>query len=172
MFFVRAVVKCIIEEDGKILFVQEGTGASWKPGSWALPGGKMEPKETFSEAIKREVKEETGLRIEPEGLLQIQEVIAKVGEDDRLIHYFIFVCRKRGGKLIKPDGKHVAGFKWMSGKDIEKTLKKDFAEFYYKDLFKSYFKSKPKLLNHDFIKIWNDNSNKRFKDWVEKSMRI
>jgi 8-oxo-dGTP pyrophosphatase MutT (NUDIX family) len=33
--------------------------------SWELPGGGMEPGETYIEAAVRELKEETGIRIEP-----------------------------------------------------------------------------------------------------------
>jgi 8-oxo-dGTP diphosphatase len=50
---VRATVIC--EQDRHILLVR-------KPKSrWTLPGGKVEPGETFADAALRELQEETGL---------------------------------------------------------------------------------------------------------------
>lgn len=40
---------------------------------WCLPGGWVEPGESLAEAVRREVAEETGLQIEPEGLLSLME---------------------------------------------------------------------------------------------------
>jgi ADP-ribose pyrophosphatase YjhB (NUDIX family) len=40
-------------------------------GRWAVPGGYMEPGETFREACAREVLEETGLRVCPSALIAV-----------------------------------------------------------------------------------------------------
>ncbi len=50
-------VKCIIEHNGKILFVQLGYAHK----SWTIPGGGVGKKETFEQAIRREIKEEVGI---------------------------------------------------------------------------------------------------------------
>lgn len=42
-------------------------------GSWYLPAGRMEPRETIVEALQREVKEEAGLHCEPLTLLSVEE---------------------------------------------------------------------------------------------------
>jgi len=40
---------------------------------WKLPGGFMDPKERISQAVEREVKEETGVEAKFEGLVGLRE---------------------------------------------------------------------------------------------------
>jgi|APCry1669189768_1035252.scaffolds.fasta_scaffold01698_7 mutator protein MutT len=55
----RAVVALIFNKDGKIL----GVSRKNNPNDMGLPGGKVDPGETLTEAIIREVREETGLNV-------------------------------------------------------------------------------------------------------------
>ncbi|MDN8759557.1 NUDIX hydrolase, partial [Staphylococcus aureus] len=55
----KVVYALIQDEAGNILLVHNTDG-----GGWSLPGGKVEYGETLVEALKREVREETGLAIE------------------------------------------------------------------------------------------------------------
>ena len=50
------VVAAVICKDDKIFATQRGYG-EWKDW-WEFPGGKMEPRETPEEALKREIREE------------------------------------------------------------------------------------------------------------------
>lgn len=65
----RLPVLCCPQEE--VLMTQEA-----KPecrGRWYLPAGRMEPRETAAEALRREVAEETGLRCQPVSLLAVEE---------------------------------------------------------------------------------------------------
>jgi 8-oxo-dGTP diphosphatase len=53
----------ITRADGRFLLGQRAPGTFY-PGYWEFPGGKVEPGETPSEALIRELREELGLRVE------------------------------------------------------------------------------------------------------------
>jgi len=57
------VITFLIEYGGKFLIVKRAQGESNFPGKWAFPGETVENKETVVDAIRRGVKEETGLDI-------------------------------------------------------------------------------------------------------------
>lgn len=55
----QRVANCIYRKDDKILLLQKP-----RRGWWAIPGGKVEPKETVKAAAIREYWEETGIQIQ------------------------------------------------------------------------------------------------------------
>ena len=57
-----AAVGAIAIEDGRILLIRRGHAPSL--GLWSLPGGRVEPGESDVDAVRREVAEETGLRVD------------------------------------------------------------------------------------------------------------
>ncbi|XP_029459697.1 8-oxo-dGDP phosphatase NUDT18 isoform X2 [Rhinatrema bivittatum] len=65
------VLGILLNEQGEVLMIQEAKRACY--GKWYLPAGRMELGETILEALKREVKEETGLECEPGTLLVVEE---------------------------------------------------------------------------------------------------
>ncbi len=70
-------------EKGEVLLVRRNRAPAL--GQWSLPGGRVEWGETLREAIAREVREETGVDIEVEGLAGIAERI--LPDDDGKIEY-------------------------------------------------------------------------------------
>lgn len=57
---VELTVLCLIEDGNKIL-LQNRIKKDWR--DYAMPGGHVEPGESFVDAVIREMKEETGLTI-------------------------------------------------------------------------------------------------------------
>ncbi|MBR4404697.1 MAG: 8-oxo-dGTP diphosphatase [Clostridiales bacterium] len=57
---VELTVLCLIQDGGKLL-LQNRVKEDWK--GYTLPGGHVEPGESFVDAVVREMKEETGLDI-------------------------------------------------------------------------------------------------------------
>jgi len=64
------VASVLFNDDGKVLLMQEAKTSCY--GKWYLPAGKVEVGESFTEAAKREVLEETGLIMEPTGLITVE----------------------------------------------------------------------------------------------------
>ena len=57
---VELTVLCLIQDGDRVL-LQNRAKKDWK--GYTLPGGHVEPGESFVDAVKREMKEETGLDI-------------------------------------------------------------------------------------------------------------
>lgn len=62
---VRAVIR---EEAGRCLLLRRSPVNQGFAGYWQWPGGKADPGEEFENALRREVREETGLEIELDSL--------------------------------------------------------------------------------------------------------
>lgn len=60
---------------------------------WNLPGGRVESRELPTEAVIREVAEETGLTV------KIEHFIGVYGKTDKDELVFTFLCRPTGGRL-------------------------------------------------------------------------
>ena len=63
----------IVIRDGALLMVQRGRDPG--RGLWSVPGGRVERGEYLTDALVREVREETGVTVEVGDLLGIYEVI-------------------------------------------------------------------------------------------------
>jgi ADP-ribose pyrophosphatase YjhB (NUDIX family) len=96
-------VSAAILREGKVLIVRRAR----KPalGVYTLPGGVVEAGETLEEALKREVREETSLVIEPVTLAGHREVIIRdaAGRVERHFVILCFASRWRGGELVLND---------------------------------------------------------------------
>jgi 8-oxo-dGTP diphosphatase len=97
---------------GPILLVERG-GAPLK-GYWSLPGGLVETGESLDEAVRREVLEETGLRVQPVEMLGIFERIMRDAKGRAEYHYVLadYICKVVGGTLRAGDD--VARVEWVT----------------------------------------------------------
>jgi mutator protein MutT len=92
-------VGAVIVEAGQVLLVRRGTEPL--KGHWSLPGGLVELGEGLLNAVVREVREETGLVVEPVELIELLDRIHR--EADRVRYHYViadYLCRVTGGKLL------------------------------------------------------------------------
>lgn len=87
----------VIKRDSVLLIRR---GSEPHKGEWSLPGGMVELGEKLEAAVRREIREETGLRVKPLELLMVFERIVRKDKKVRF-HYTVldFHCRPEGGKL-------------------------------------------------------------------------
>jgi ADP-ribose pyrophosphatase YjhB (NUDIX family) len=91
-------VGAVVVDEGRVLLVRRGSEPL--KGHWTLPGGMLEVGETLAAGVAREVREETGLEVEPVELVEVLDRIHREGDRVRF-HYVIadFLCRVTGGTL-------------------------------------------------------------------------
>lgn len=90
-------VQAWIESEGRYLALRRDQDPC--RGEWNMPGGFVEAGESGEEAIRREVREETGLEIEPLGVLGIFASTYGDGDDALPIFDVAYHCRLAGGNL-------------------------------------------------------------------------
>ncbi len=106
----------MIFDAGRILLVERGREPL--KGWWSLPGGAVETGERLSDAIKREVLEETNLSVEAIEAVEIFERLMYDAADCIEYHYVLidYLCQVRGGELrAGDDSSNVA---WVKREDL------------------------------------------------------
>jgi ADP-ribose pyrophosphatase YjhB (NUDIX family) len=96
-------VGALIFQNDRILMV-ERAGEPLK-GWWSLPGGVVETGETLEQAVRREVREETGLEVGELGFVEVFERIMPDEAGNAEYHYVLidYLCHPVGGTLRAGD---------------------------------------------------------------------
>jgi ADP-ribose pyrophosphatase YjhB (NUDIX family) len=105
----------VVIDRQRVLLIRRGSEPL--KGEWSIPGGLLELGEELAEGVRRELKEETGLEVEPlETLLAFDRIVR---EGRRVKYHYVIVdylCRRRRGRL-RP-ASDVVDARWVRRADL------------------------------------------------------
>jgi ADP-ribose pyrophosphatase YjhB (NUDIX family) len=77
----------VIDARGNVLLVKRGNEP--RKGHWSIPGGLLELGESLAEGVAREIREETGLTVQPQAVVEVVDRIYK--EEGRVRYHYVIV---------------------------------------------------------------------------------
>jgi 8-oxo-dGTP diphosphatase len=117
----KVAAKAVItDEDGKVLVLREGNAyeEGTNIGKYGLPGGRIDTGEAYEEGLRREVKEETGLEVEPLYPIYVGEWRPVIKDVPHQIIAIFTVCKAKT-KNIKLSEEH-DDYKWVDPGKLSK----------------------------------------------------
>jgi ADP-ribose pyrophosphatase YjhB (NUDIX family) len=111
MHRIPCVGAIITDAQGRLLLIKRGNPP--QAGRWSLPGGKIEPGETDEQALVREVREETGLHVEPG---RLAGTVERPGPGGAVFDIRDYIATVTGGELAAGDD--AAGACWAAPDEL------------------------------------------------------
>lgn len=111
-------------------------------GQWSIPGGLVELGEGLAEGVRRELKEETGLEVEPLEVIAAFDRIQRRGT--RIRYHFVivdYVCRLKRGKLRSASD--VLDARWVGREELARYRLTDKARSVVLGAFRFFKNLKP-----------------------------
>lgn len=109
-----SVAGVVVDRDGRALLIRRRDNDHWE-----APGGVLELDESIEAGLCREVKEETGLDVEPVALTGVYKNMS------RGIVALVFRCRATAGELATND--EVSAFRWARPEEVISLADEAFA---------------------------------------------
>ena len=114
---VPSVTGLVFDDEGRLLLVRHSNG-----NVWVAPGGAIEPDERPADAVVRELREETGLVVEPiaiTGVFGGPEFRVRYENGDETSYVMtVFECRVTGGTLAA-DGDETLEARYVGAGEID-----------------------------------------------------
>src|SRR6185437_13844182 len=137
-----SVAGVITDDHGRALLIQRRDNHQWEP-----PGGVLELAESIHDGLRREIREETGLDVEPITLTGVYKNLT------RGIVALVFHCKVTGGHLTTND--EVIAFRWANRSDLGSIMAEAYAVRVVDGLQPDHAAA---VRNHDGARILCDSS--------------
>ncbi|MHA1443371.1 MAG: NUDIX domain-containing protein [Candidatus Hodarchaeales archaeon] len=100
----------VVIHEEKVLLVKLTYGPA--KGMWLIPGGLVDCGETLQEAVKREIYEETGVLVQPAGIIGVRDMVRT--KDHLTDLYCILTCDVVTlPETLSKDEHEISEVKWM-----------------------------------------------------------
>jgi 8-oxo-dGTP diphosphatase len=109
-----SVAAAVVDQADRLLAVRRRDNGHWEP-----PGGVLELDETIPAGLVREVREETGLEVQPEALTGVYKNMR------RGIVALVFRCRIIGGKPRASNEAHEVA--WLTPEEVRARMDEAYA---------------------------------------------
>ncbi len=116
----------IINKEGKILLQQRAFTKKKNPGKWARTGGHVESNETCDEALKREVYEEIGLKVDN---IEQFEIFKSIDEKEKYFTYGYIIITDLKEEAFKLQKEEVNAVKYFTIEELEEARKQKNTDF-------------------------------------------
>jgi len=113
----KVIVGGIVAKEGKFVMVKEKKKEI--EGLWNLPMGGLEDNEKIVDGAKREMEEETGMKLKIEKLIGVYHNPDRDGVN---VFKFVFLASVISGELHCPEDLHEV--KWVSAEEFQKISDK------------------------------------------------
>lgn len=132
LLLLPSVCAIIFDANDRVLVVLHDNG------SWAPPGGVIEPDERPSDAVVREVREELGIDVKVRGLLGTfggPEFRVRYPNGDRVAYVIsAYACEITGG-AITPDGDEISEARFVRADEVSTLSMSPWTEVVLPEVF-------------------------------------
>ncbi|MDT0493375.1 NUDIX domain-containing protein [Streptomyces sp. NPDC012600] len=127
-----SVAGVVVREDGRVLAIKRADNGAWEP-----PGGVLELAEAPEDGVRREVYEETGIKV------QVDRLTGVYKNTSRGIVALVFRCRAEGGHEQLSD--EAVAVEWLSPGEVTSRM----AEVYAVRVTDALLDGAPRVRAHD-----------------------
>ena len=133
----------ILNREGKALLAKRGRKSQNEKGRWSYPGGGLRFGEAFEDCVRREMKEEFNIEVEP--VEQLGTVNHIIPHDKQHWVAVAYICKLIKGTPIIQEPEKEQQIEWFTIEETEKLPLTSIAEIRLKQLKEKYPNGLPNL---------------------------
>lgn len=119
--FLAGIAALLEAPDGRVLLLRRAHHRDYAPGAWECVTGRLEQGEGFEDALRREVREETGLDAEPVALLGTAHFHRGPMDGDHELVGVTYLCRVPAAVPPRLSPEHDAA-RWVDAEGAQALL--------------------------------------------------